>query len=109
MEAGPPTLVPLPIPHLVPLTTHPSGGTSEATAGAEYQTPTEEDRVTVSNFYCPHIPHVAEWFFGIRQGAPEAQDHHATGVSGTGKRSAGCVSGHKDGRILRKFRATKRL
>ena len=60
-EAGPSTLVPPLIPHLAPLTTPPSGGIPEATANAEYnQLTTEEDRAPVSNFYCPHIPHVAE-------------------------------------------------
>jgi len=60
-EAGSSTL-PLPsIPYVTLPTTYPSGGTSEATADAENNnSTTEEDTAPVSNFYCSHIPHVAE-------------------------------------------------
>ena len=66
-EAGPSTLTPPLVPYVAPSTTHPSGGSSEATADAEpNQTVTEEDATPVSNLYCPRIPHVTEWLFGVR-------------------------------------------
>ena len=66
-EAGPSTLEF--IPYFGPPTSRPSGRTtSETTANAEQnQTISEEDKVTVSNFYCSHIPHVTEWSFGVRR------------------------------------------
>ena len=66
-EAGPSTLQS--IPYLGPTTLQPSGRTkSETTANAEpTQTISEEDKITVSNFYCSHIPHVTEWSFGDRR------------------------------------------
>jgi len=77
-EAGPSALVLPPVPYVDQPTLQPSGGTSEATADAD-QTKhvTEEDRATVSNFYCSHIPRVTEWSFGVRSpsggGSPMAK------------------------------------
>lgn len=60
-EAGPSTLVPPPAKHMARPTTHPSGGTSEATADAETQQPiTEEETAPVSNFYWSCVPRVIE-------------------------------------------------
>ena len=83
-EAGPSTLLPAPVPYVGYPTLQPSGGMiSETTANAEItQSITEEDKVPVSNFYCPHIPRVIEWSFGVRrsQSEPSAlavKDHPA--------------------------------
>jgi len=78
-EAGPSTLV-LP---LIPYVNQPtSRGITEAGAGADQNNHvTEEDRVTVSNFYCSHIPRVTEWLFGVRSpsrpGSPVAKGNRA--------------------------------
>ena len=110
-EAGPSNLAPPLIPYVAPSTTHPSGGTSEATANAEnYPTITEEDATPVSNFYCPRIPHVTEWLFGVRRpGVLKAQENRVTGASGIRKFAIGCVSGREGGRASRSFRASKKL
>jgi len=60
-EAGPSTLVLPLVPYVALPTAHPSGGTSETTAGAEHnQTTTEDATAPVSNFYCSRVPHVTE-------------------------------------------------
>jgi len=58
-EAGPSTLVPPPAPCVGLPMPQPSGGISETTADADNnQTPTEEDKAPVSDFYRSYIPHV---------------------------------------------------
>ena len=68
-EAGPSTLIPPPVPCAGLPTLQPSGGMiSETTADAEKtQAITEEEEVSVSNFYCSHILRVIEWSFGVRR------------------------------------------
>ena len=112
-EAGPSTLMVPPVPYIDPPTSQPSGGVSETTADAEQtQTNTEEDKASVSNFYCPHIPHVTEWSFGVRRpkrpGSPAAMDRHAP-VCGCRRMPASCVTGSSGGRNSREFRALTRL
>lgn len=81
-EAGPSTLVIPPIPYVDQPTSQPPGWMSETAAGAEQtKQNTEEDRATVSNFYCSHIPRVIEWSFGVRSpkgpGSPAARGNSA--------------------------------
>ena len=66
-EAGPSTLMLPPTPYVDQRRSHPPGGISETTADAVTTNQiTEEDRVTVSHFYCSHVPRVSEWLFGVR-------------------------------------------
>jgi len=81
-EAGPSNLGFSPIPYVSQPLSQPPGGISEATADADTTNiSTEEDRATVSNFYCSHIPHVTEWLFGVRSpsgpGSPAAKGGYA--------------------------------
>jgi len=101
-EAGPSTLVAPPVPYARLPTTRPPGGIPETTADAKqtYAT-TEEDRATVSHFYCSDIPRVIEWSFGVRNpsvaGFPTAKEKHAPPVSRTIGLTTGCVTGYGTG------------
>ena len=106
MEAGSSTLAPL----AVPLIPQPSGGRSETTADAEFQTFTEEHRATVSDFYCSRIPRVTEWSLDVRSpsgpGSPMAKGKYALAVCGRGGTVTGCATGCSGERNSRKLRAS---
>ena len=81
-EAGPSTLVTPSVPYIDLTVPEPSGGISETTADAKTDAPvTEEDGVSVSNFYCSHIPRVTERSFSVsrprRPESPAAKENHA--------------------------------
>jgi len=113
-EAGPLTLVPLPIPYGGPPTLQTSGGISETTADAETkQTVTEEDKTPVSSFYCSHIPRVTEWTFGVRRptrpGAPAAKGNLAATADRRRKMPKSYATGCSGEKNSQKFRALTRL
>ena len=109
-EAGPSNPVAPSIPNVASPPTDPSGGISEATADAENTDSNTEENVTpVSNFYCPHVPHVPERAFSARHGVPvvlEGRAQHGTGTGGTSKDFA---HGHRGGRPLPSLQRTQRL
>ena len=113
-EAGPSTLVPSPAPY-VGHPTQPSGGIiSETTADAESsQTITEADKVSVSNFYCSHIPRVIEWLFSVRHlsgpGSPVVKDYLAPTAHRRGKIPQSCASGRGRKWDIEEFRPLTRL
>ena len=113
-EAGPSTLAPPHFPYVDWTTSQPSGGRSETTADAEqHQTLTEEDRATVSNFYCSRVPRVTEWSFGVRgqsgPGFPEAKEGRAHPVCRRWATPTSYATGHSGKRSFRKLRASTRL
>ena len=80
-EAGPSTLPPPRIPSVGPPTTQPPGEESETTADAEKNQPDrEEDKVTVSNFYHPHIPRASDL-------SPASENKSGAGTQGPSKSS----------------------
>jgi len=107
-EAGPSTLVPPPVLCVGLPTLQPSGGMiSETTADAEKsQTITEEDEVSVSNFYCSHILRVIEWSFDVRRSPSGASVPTARRC---GSIPPGCTTGCSADRGPRKLQTSTRL
>lgn len=97
-EPEPATPVSLP-PHPTQQDMSHSGGTSEISANAEkQQTTTEKEAVPVSNVYCPHIPHVADWLFSVRRpDSPEGRGDHASTVFNKVTICVGCATGQQNG------------
>ena len=109
VEAGPSTLVALPIPYVNPPTSQPSGGTSKTTAYAKKKKrATERGGASVSIFRCSHLPRVTEWSFSVRSPSgpsfPLVKEHPAPGVCGRRRMAIGCVSGCIKGRCSQGLR-----
>jgi hypothetical protein len=109
-EPGPSNLAPQPTRSRARPPKNPSGGLSEATADAENnKTITEEDAGRVSNFYCPHVPHVTERVSGVRRpGVPEAWGKCANGDPGIRKLSGSCAPGRGGGNVPPNAQPTNR-
>ena len=103
-----------PVPYVSQSMSQPPGGISETTANAEKnQTPTEEDKVPVSSFYCSRVPHVTEWPFGVSRlsgpDAPAAKDHLALTACECNRMRANCATGCSGGRGSKNPRALRGL
>ena len=112
-EAGPSTLIAPPVPYVDLSTSQPSGRIPEAAADAEStQTVTEEDKTSVSAFYCSHAHRVAEWSLGVRRPngprSPTAKEHYAPG-SGCRKTHTSCATGSSAIRVSELPRPSMRL
>ena len=96
-EAGASTLRP---PFIQPVgspTTQPSGGNSKATADAENDKEnSEEEKATVSNFYCSRIPREPDSSFGVRSperpGSPTAKGNLASIEGDSRTTHPGCAN-----------------
>ena len=114
-EAGPSTLASLaPIPCIGLPRLQPSGGAiSESPADAENAQTIIEDKVPVSNFYCSHIPHVIERFFGVKKSPSGlsalrlvAKDLLAPTARGCRRTLSSCSTGHSVGWGSEKLQST---
>jgi hypothetical protein len=116
-EAGPSTLPAPLVPYVEPSTLQPTRGISETTADAERgNTTIEEDKASVSSFYCSFIPRVTGCSFGIRRpklsiparvrqgssvtrtntSSPGGKGQFEIAASGRSAATPGCVAGRSD-------------
>ena len=112
VEAGPSTLVASPVPYVDLSTSQPSGGIPETAADAETtQTITEEEKTSVSAFYCSHIPRVVGWSLDVRYpdklGFPAAKEHREPG-SGCRKMDISCATGSSGTKVFQELRLSMR-